>query len=180
MQLHQRYWNGLEVDRGLHDEWLAEINNLRCFVVDSTCEGHMDPSGAGGSQYARIWLSLRGDYYTVLARIYCDNKDRLKGMLSRHFIHPETHWDLYHEQNGHPSHIRNYTPHIYPDLGIGVMEFLNELSVQQPFPDHISLLLDHAISRQTTDMPDSTVAWFNDTVSCLKRFDTELAEELNI
>lgn len=128
-----------------------------------------------------MWFYLRNEYYPAVLEIWRNNQNRLHELLTLHFLTPETHWDFFHTHNDRETHIRNYTPPSIQDPIVNdVMKCMGELSTQPLNSDSIGLILAHTATRQTIDMPESVVSWFDDTVRCLKAYDMELAKEFII
>jgi len=167
------------VDKGLRDNWLEPMNSLAHFSVYSTCEGHRNPEGAGGSDHARIWLSLREELYASLARMWQCNRAGLLALISEHFTDPNTHYDFFHEQNRQTDHIRNFAPPKSAHCDGAMAGMLDQILACSPSRDGIGLHLDHKEVRKTKEMPDSVASWFDNTVRTLRAFDSALAKAVN-
>ena len=175
MDAHERQWKSLTVDKGLTDEWLESINSLRCFSPYSTCEGHSNPVGAGGSRHARMWFSLNNDLYLQMASNWLTKKEMLRKMLEQHFSHVDTKYDLFHELGGKTDHIRNYSPPRESSLDA----LIRKCFEASPSRDGIGMHLDHSEMRLKDVMPDTVTKWFDDTVTGMKKFDSDLFDSLD-
>ncbi len=74
-QPHERKWQGVCVDKNLHDEWLEALNRLECFELINICEGHADALQQKKRKrwaYSKIYVKLiepyRSKYFGITDR----------------------------------------------------------------------------------------------------------------
>lgn len=143
---HEKEWSGRCVDKGIHDEWLAIINGLKYFRPYSSCEGHSFRTGAGCSDHARIYFGLEDS----------DFISRLKPLWIKH-----------------ESDFQALVAKHFPKEMTKIVFRMDKTICGQ---EGLCLHLESTVIRQTENMPDTVIKWFESTTHALPVFETALIE----
>ena len=145
---HERKWDGRCVDKGIRDEWLVCMNGLEHFHPYSSCEGHVSQTGEGWSDHARIFLSIESVAFI----------SRLKRIWKHH-------------EPAFQSLAAQFFPHNQTTvvLRLGSMVLGGE---------GLDLHLDSVIRRESEDMPQPVIQWFESTTKAFSQFESAFVQKM--
>lgn len=144
---HQRRWiwkeNNYNVDKNLEDIWLEKLNSLKLFNLINICEGHLEKRSG-----SRIYLRIKEESFANIS----DSWNQLRPCLEKIITHIFS------------------SNHIIIDAELKKIIRCNirgEPNYREDFTIHI----DSFSKRQTEQMDNETIKWFEDTIIKIQNMD---------
>jgi hypothetical protein len=155
----ERLWNDHNVDKNLADAWLDALNSLRTYNLISICEGHIDGGRGPNSTRPHLNLRIKENFLPIFVKEFDSISNELHTKMVELFGEDDTNADL---------------------------EFKVKLTssrVRQEIRRDLAFHAEARFSRQSIEMEQDVVVWFNKTIKKIRMFDdvtqSLLAERCN-